>query len=126
MTVRSCTCSMVPTLKHLRDCASLLSDPDACGHKTAQARIHGVYCSSCGKGLSVGARPWYSANLEPGYGDRMRENAAARSSLEEARMERESSYDLRGIYLGDGITDLTVMQLQRLANACIAEIMVRA
>ncbi len=100
---------------------------DECAHPTSVDRGGEAYCGKCGKGLSAGAREWFTADLAPGYAERAEAEREARFAREERARRREKTYDLSGIYLDCyGITGLSTEELERLANACLAEIMHRA
>jgi len=132
VTVRSCTCGaarrteagftlIAGVVGHFRDCASLLPDPDTCEHANGVKRDGEVYCGRCGKGLSVGARDWFKDNMAPGYAEaqavlrRKREGEIATVRL------REDSYDIAGIHLDYGITDLSNDELTALIDCCTRE-----
>lgn len=132
MTVRSCTCGAATRSEigitlvagvdgHFRDCVSLLPDPDTCLHRGGVKREGEVYCGACGKGLSEGARAWYTDKLRPGYAEEVAAQRAVRQAEAEVTRARENTYDLSGIYLDEGITDLSDQDLSTLIDCCTRE-----
>ncbi len=136
MAIRACTCGaafrdsagVVPIVSvdgHYRDCVSLLPDPDTCLHRTARRRAGSLFCTQCAKGLTEGGPPWLSDKYRPGYGEELlaaREAARVKSEAIEAR---EATYDLSGISLDYGITDLNRSELFTLAECCMRELAAR-
>ena len=135
MAARGCTCGVeardatgiapIGGGRHYRDCASMLPDPDTCTHSNRVRNGGWLFCGACGKGMSEGGPAWVRDALAPGYAERLAESRAAAKVKEDARMAREATYDVSGIYLDYGITDLADDELKRLIDVCTRELTAR-
>lgn len=134
---RACTCGawtreksglkpLTGVVFHFRDCAALLPDPDTCEHKTAVRRNKYLFCGACGKGLSEDGPAWIRAEYAPGYGEKLLKAQVEAKKKKQAQQDRERTYDLSGIYLDLGITDLDDEELKRLIDCCQRELKYRA
>lgn len=143
MAVRSCTCGAARRalvgglvrvvgvvdeggVRHYRDCAALLPDPDACPHPRARRYNGFMFCSACGKGMSEGGPAWVRDSLRPGYAEEHEEKRRKTEERDRAARAREASYNVGDVRLDFGVTDLTDDELARLLDACTREQAFRA